>query len=133
MKKFFTLALTLFILNAAFSQAVVSRAFFSTPRFSVNFSSNNVSPYAYNSYQDNYEIRCINERYNQDVSDVMNLHISAGRKMRLIRQLEIEREHKIEKLTGCVNGNGYSYNNGYSNQHNSYNNQYYNNGSNWNR
>lgn len=128
MKKIFTLALTLFVLNAAFSQAVVSRVFFSTPRFSVHFSSSNASPHAYNDYERNYEIRCINDRYNQDVADVMNLHISAGRKMRLIKQLEKEREHKIEKLNGCGYGNSYGYNNGYSNQYNGYNNQYYNNG-----
>ncbi len=99
MKKIFTLTLTLFILSsAAFSQSFYSRVSFTTPRFSINFGQRYVETYSFTQYEREDQIARINAAYNQQVKEVMNLRISAAKKVDLIQQLQRERANKVQNI-----------------------------------
>lgn len=132
MKKIFTLALTLLILNAAFSQTVVSRFSVQTPNFGVSYDRNygngynnngyNNGGYSNNSYGDerSYRIAHVNDIYQQKVNEVICMPVNPFRKDELIRKLNRVRAEKIRHI------NRTSYNNDYNN-----NGYYYNDNSNW--
>lgn len=98
MKKLFTLALTLFVLNSAFSQTYVSRLSFRTPVFSIGFGHRYMETYSFTNYERNMRIEKINAAYNQQVKEVMNLRIGVSKKIDLIHELEIQRANKIQNV-----------------------------------
>jgi hypothetical protein len=98
MKKIFTLALTLFILNSAFSQSIFSRVSFTTPLFSISFGHRYVETYSFTQYERNNQIAKINAVYNQQVKEVMNLRIGPLKKVELIQQLEKQKANKIQNV-----------------------------------
>ena len=126
MKKLFTLALTLFILNAAFSQVTVARVSIQTPNFGVSYSRSNNNGYYSNGYNNggyynnnygderSYRIAHVNDIYEQKVHEVMCMPVDPFRKGQLIYELKKIRAEKIRHI------NRTSYNN-------DYNNNYYNN------
>ncbi len=115
MKKIFTLALTLLILNAAFSQTVVSRFSVQTPNFGISYKhgyGNGYNSYnnGYNNgYDRNYRIQHINDIYEQQANEIMSMPISYHRKMRLIRQLQFERARKIDHVDATSGYDNYNY------------------------
>ncbi len=117
MKKLFTLALTLFILNAAFSQTVMSRLSVQTPNFGVSYDRNYNNGYYNNSYGDerSYRIAHVNDIYEKKVHEVMCLPIAPGRKVELIRELEWEKADKIRHINVISYNNGYNKNGYYDN------------------
>ena len=109
MKKIFTLTLTLIILSSAtFAQSAFAHVSISTPNISLSFNKGfpdrNVY---YSNYDRDMQIQRINEAYNEQVNQVMNLRISTRRKVRLIHQLQNERDANIQNVN-CGLANGYS-------------------------
>ena len=98
MKKIFTLALTLFILNAAFSQTIVSRVSFRTPVLSINIGHRYVETYSFTQYERNRQVAQINSNYNQQVNEIMRLRIGAARKVDLIQQLQREKANRVANV-----------------------------------
>jgi hypothetical protein len=107
MKKVFTLTLTLFILSsAAFSQSLFAHVSFNTPNISVSFNKGYVARDVYYSgYDRDMQIRQINQAYNEQVNEIMNLHISTKRKVDLIQQLQKERNERIQNVTERFSNN----------------------------
>lgn len=113
MKKFFTLALTLFILSsAAFSQQYISSVSFRTPLLNISFGHRYIETYSFTSYERDMQLQKINFNYNQQVKEVMNLRIGASKKVDLIQQLQKERNNKIQNLNDRFfdSRNKYNYN-----------------------
>lgn len=112
MKKIFTLLLTLFILNAAFSQAIISTVSFRTPVINVSFSHRFTEANSFTKYERDLQISKINHSYNQQVKEVMYLRINAAKKVDLIQQLERERNRKIQNVNDRFfdSRNKYNYN-----------------------
>ncbi len=110
MKKNFTLTLTLFILSsAAFSQSLSTHVSFNTPDISVSFNKGYVGrDVSYSGYDRDMQIQQINQAYNEQVNEIMNLRISAKRKVDLIRQLQKERNAGIQNVNErfCDNSSG---------------------------
>jgi hypothetical protein len=109
MKKIFTLALTLFILSsAAFSQSTFAHVSINTPNVSLSFNKGfpdrNVY---YSNYDRDMQIQRIKQAYNEQVNQVMNLRISAKRKVRLIHQLQNERDANVQNVN-CGLANDYN-------------------------
>ena len=100
MKKIFTLTLTLFILSsAAFSQSLFAHVSFNTPNISVSFNKGYVSrDVYYSSYDRDMQLQQINQAYTEQVNEIMNLRISTERKVDLIRQLQKERNVRIQNV-----------------------------------
>jgi hypothetical protein len=106
MKKIFTLLVTLLILSsAAFSQSFISTISFRTPNLSINFGHHNVETYSYTRYDRDMQTAKINAAYNEQVREIMNLHIAARKKVDLIQQLEIERNKRIQNLNDYFSDN----------------------------
>jgi len=111
MKKIFTLLTTLFILSsAAFSQSFVSTVSLRTPNLSISFGHHYVETYSNPKYERDMQIAKINAAYDQQVREVMNLHMSARKKVDLIQQLERERTNKIQNLNNYFFDNRDQYN-----------------------
>lgn len=100
MKKVFTLTLTLFILSSAtFSQSLFTHVSFNTPNISVSINKGYVDRNVYySSYDRDLQIQRINQAYNEQVNEIMNLHISAKRKVDLIQQLQKEKNAGIQNV-----------------------------------
>jgi len=113
MKRIFTLTATLFILSsAAFSQPVFSTISFRTPNVSISFAKHYVEGYSYTKFERDAQMSKINAAYNQQVKEIMNLHISAPGKVDLIQQLQRERNNKIQNISNRFfdSRNKYNYN-----------------------
>ena len=115
MKKIFTLALTLFILSSAtFAQPVFAHVSFNTPNISVSINKGYVDRNVYySSYERDLQIQRINQAYNGQVNEIMNLRISAERKVDLIQQLQNERNARIQNVNqrfadNCANNIEYN-------------------------
>ena len=98
MKKIFTLALTLGILSSAFSQPVIKKVSFVSPLFSISFGHRYVETYSYTTYARYMEITKINANYQSQVRQIMNLRLSAARKVDLLQELQKEKANKIQKV-----------------------------------
>jgi hypothetical protein len=101
MKKIFTLALTLFILSSAtFAQPLLAHVSINTPNISVSINKGYVDRNVYySSYDRDLQIQRINQAYNGQVNEIMNLRISAERKVDLIQQLQNERNARIQNVS----------------------------------
>ena len=123
MKKIFTLTLTLFILSSAtFSQSFISQVSFRTPVVSISFGNRYVETYSYTKYERDMQIKRINNDYNQQVKEAMNLRISASKKIDLIQELQRERNNKLQNV-----------NDRFCDYRNKYNDNHYNRDYTWNR
>jgi hypothetical protein len=111
MKKIFTLLATLFILSsAAFSQSFASTISFRTPNLSINFGHHYDDANSYTKYDRDMQIAKINATYDEQVRQIMNLHIAARKKVDLIQQMEIERNNRIQNLNDYLFDNRDQYN-----------------------
>jgi hypothetical protein len=111
MKKIFTLLVTLLILSsAAFSQSFISTISFRTPNPNISFGHHYDERYSHTRYDRDMQIAKINEAYNEQVREIMNLHIAARKKVDLIQQLEIERNNRIQNLNDYFPDNRDQYN-----------------------
>src|SRR5580765_6871171 len=110
MKKFFTLVLTLGILSSAFSQSFSSKVGYSTPVLSIGFVHRYVDMYSFTKNEKEFQMDKINSEYNQQVKTVLNMRLSASRKIDLIQQLQKERAMKIQR----VNDRFFDYRNKYN-------------------
>jgi hypothetical protein len=111
MKKIFTLLVTLLILSsAAFSQSFISTISLRTPNLSIDFGHHYDQTYSYTRYDRDMQIAKINAAYDQQVREVMNLRMSARKKVDIIQQLERERNIKIQNLNNYFFDNRDQYN-----------------------
>ena len=98
MKKLFTLALSFVIASAAFSQTFTAAVSFRTPVIKIVAAPRYVEYYSFTKYQRDLQIDQINRNYNLQVKEVMNMRLSASRKIDLIQQLQVEKRRKIDAV-----------------------------------
>lgn len=98
MKKLFTLTLTLFILSSAFSQKIISTVSFLKPAITVSFGHRYVEMYSFTKNERDNRIANINADYYMQVKQVLNLRISASKKVDLIQALQKERSNRIQNV-----------------------------------